>query len=141
MATRRRSTTTRRSQASRRSRAAGFRLPAANPEIVRSLVGIALLVLGVTTLIALVLPSQGTLTKWWLDSIAPWFGSLRWLLPILLLGVGWYLEWGPAKRPNSGWGLTLLGTAIAFVGLLGALSVLRLQQHGGRIGNFLADVL
>ena len=141
MATRRRSTA-RRPRAARRSRAwTGLRLPAVSPDVVRSIVGIALLVLGVTTLIALVLPSQGTLTKWWLDSIAPWFGSLRWLLPILLLGVGWYVEWGPAKRPNSGWGLTLAGTAVAFSGLLGALSVLRLPQHGGRIGNFLADSL
>jgi S-DNA-T family DNA segregation ATPase FtsK/SpoIIIE len=107
----------------------------------RSIVGIVLLVLGAATLIALVLPGQGTLTKWWLDSIAPWFGSLRWLLPILLLGVGWYLEWGPARRPSSGWGVTLAGTGLAFAGLLGALSVLRLPQHGGRIGNFLADAM
>jgi S-DNA-T family DNA segregation ATPase FtsK/SpoIIIE len=114
-----------------------------NPEVARSIVGIVLLVLGAVTLIALALPGQGALTDWWRDSIAPWFETGRWLLPFLLLGAGWYVEWGPGKRPNSGWGLTLVGIAIAYVGFLGAFEVLDLtlfgtERGGGRIGRFLA---
>ena len=80
-----------------------------HPDVARSIVGIVLLVLGAVTLIALALPGQGALTDWWRDSIAPWFETGRWLLPFLLLGAGWYVEWGPGKRPGSGWGLTLVG--------------------------------
>ena len=116
-----------------------------NPEVARSIVGIVLLVLGAVTLIALALPGQGALTDWWRDSIAPWFETGRWLLPFLLLGAGWYVEWGPGKRPNSGWGLTLVGIAIAYIGFLGAFEVLDLtlagtERGGGRIGRFMAGL-
>src|SRR5439155_12075099 len=98
------------------------------------------------TLIALALPGQGRLTDLWRDSIAPWFQTGRWLLPFLLLGAGWYVEWGPGRRPNSGWGLTVFGLAVAFVGFLGAFDVLNVEvfgveRGGGRIGRFLAGIL
>ena len=41
------------------------------------------------TLIALILPGEGALTSWWRDAFAPWFGTMRWLLPFLLLVAGW----------------------------------------------------
>ena len=97
-------------------------MPDVGREVARSLVGIALLGLAAVTLIAF-LPGEGTVTTWFRDTFAPWFGSLRWLLPFLLLATGWYIEWGPGKAPGSGWGLTLLGVAIAYLGLLGAASV------------------
>ena len=139
MATRRRTATTTR----RRRRSNGIHV---NPEVARSIVGIVLLVLGAVTLIALALPGQGALTDWWRDSIAPWFETGRWVLPFLLLAAGWYLEWGPGKRPNSGWGLTLLGIGIAYVGFLGAFDVLDLtlmgsERGGGRIGRFESGML
>jgi S-DNA-T family DNA segregation ATPase FtsK/SpoIIIE len=98
-------------------------------------------VLGVMTLIAL-MPGgdKGYLFRWWTDTFAPWFGSLRWALPFLLVGAGWYIEWGPGKAPGSGWGLTLIGTAIAYTGLLGAASVIA-PEWGGRVGRFLAGGL
>ena len=138
----------RRSQA-RRRRGFGLgklRFPKLDPEVTRSIIGIALLVLGAVTLIALILPGQGRLTDWWRDSIAPWFETGRWILPFLLLGAGWYLEWGPGKRPNSGWGLTLLGVSMAYVGALGAFEILNinlfgLERGGGRIGRFLESAL
>ncbi|HET9347047.1 MAG TPA: DNA translocase FtsK 4TM domain-containing protein [Candidatus Limnocylindrales bacterium] len=138
MATRRRTTGTR-----TRRRRQGMSV---NPEVTRSIVGIVMLVLGAVTLIALALPGQGALTDWWRDSIAPWFETGRWLLPFLLLGAGWYVEWGPGKRPNSGWGLTLVGIAIAYIGFLGAFEVLDLtlmgtERGGGRIGRFEAGLL
>ncbi|MEA2520166.1 MAG: segregation ATPase FtsK/SpoIIIE, family [Chloroflexota bacterium] len=121
-------------------------LPSVGPEVARSIIGICFLVLGAVTLIALALPGQGALTDWWRDSIAPWFETGRWLLPFLLLGAGWYLEWGPGRRPNSGWGATIGGVAIAFLGFLGGFEILNLtlfgtDRGGGRIGRFLATTL
>jgi len=120
-----------------------FRLPDVGADVARSLVGITLLVLAAVALIAF-LPGDGSVTRWFRDTIGPWFGSLRWLLPFLLLATGWYIEWGPGKAPGSGWGLTLLGVAIAYAGLLGAASVVRpaaptFGAGGGKFGTFLAD--
>ena len=53
---------------------------------------------------------------------------MRWLLPFVLLLAGWYLEW----RQPKGWGLTLLGMAIAYTGFVGAAEVL--GANGGRVG-------
>ena len=136
----------RRRSAPRRTRRRGgltlprITLPAVGPEVARSFIGIVLLVLGIVTLIALVLPGQGRLTDWWIGSVGPWFGSLRWLLPFLLLGEGWYIEWGPGKRPASGWGATVLGIVVAYVGILGAVQVTGLWS-GGRLGRFFQDLL
>src|SRR4029077_9306399 len=117
---------TRRRRAARRRRSGfglpSFRLPDVGQEVARSLIGITLLVLAAVTLIAF-LPGDGSVTTWFRDTVGPWFGTLRWLLPFLLLGTGWYIEWGPGKSPGSGWGLTLSGVVIAYVGLLGAASI------------------
>ena len=64
---------------------------------------------------------------------------MRWLPPFLLLLAGWWLEWGPGTRPNSGWGITLLGLAITYVGIAGAAQVLGVS--GGRVGRALAGTL
>jgi S-DNA-T family DNA segregation ATPase FtsK/SpoIIIE len=138
MATRRRastgrstSTTTRRTRR-RSSTSFASRI---TPEVVRSIVGITLLVLGAMTLIALILPGEGSLTSWWTGVFAPWFGAMRWLLPFVLLLAGWYLEW---RQPKA-WGFTLLGLAIAYVGIVGAAEVL--GANGGRVGRFLQGAL
>ncbi len=111
-----------------------------SPMVVRSLVGIVLLVLGAVTAIALLLPGQGALTDGWRNFSVPYFGTGRWLLPAVLLLSGWYLEWGPGKEPGAPWGRTLLGIAMAYAGLLGAFQVL-VDRGGGHIGRFLADLL
>ena len=149
MATRRRTTTSRQATPRRRRRSRGLAditLPKINPELARSIVGISFLLLGAVTLIALLLPGEGQLTDWWRDSIAPWFETGRWLLPFLLLAAGWYLEWGPGRKPNSGWGATVIGIAIAFVGFLGCLEILSIElfnveRGGGRVGRFLEALL
>jgi DNA segregation ATPase FtsK/SpoIIIE, S-DNA-T family len=137
----------RRRRAARRRRSgfdlSRFRLPDVGQDVARSLVGITLLVLAAVTLIAF-LPGEGSVTTWFRDTVGPWFGSLRWLLPFLLLATGWYIEWGPGKAPGSGWGLTLLGVVIAYAGLLGAASVFKpaappIGAGGGRVGTFLAE--
>ena len=134
-------------RAARPPRAAGGTSPAIfTPEVVRSIVGTAMMALGAITLIALILPGQGALTDWWRDSIAPWFETGRWLLPFLLLGGGWYVAGGPGRAPGSGWGMTLAGLAIAYIAALGAFEVLAIdlfdtERGGGRIGRFLAGTL
>ena len=149
MATRRRTSATSRQATRRRRRSSGLptvRMPAISPEVARSIVGISFLLLGAVTLIALLLPGEGELTDRYRDSIAPWFETGRWLLPFLLLSAGWYLEWGPGRKPNSGWGATVVGLSIAFVGFLGCLEVLSVElfgveRGGGRIGRFLEELL
>jgi DNA segregation ATPase FtsK/SpoIIIE, S-DNA-T family len=146
MATRRRAATRKPSTRASRARPARAWSGRVSPEVARSITGITLLVLGAVTLIALALPGQGALTDWWRDSIAPWFETGRWLLPFLLLGAGWYIEWGPGKRAHSGWGATLAGIGLTFIGLLGAFEVLNLtlfgsERGGGRIGRFLQGIL
>ncbi len=108
--------------------------------MVRSILGLVLLVLGAMTLIALLPTTRGgSLTSWWTDLFAPWFGTMRWLLPFFLLASGWWLEWGPGKRPGSGWGITVLGLVITYAGVVGAAQVINVS--GGRIGRFLAGTL
>jgi len=109
------------------------------PDVVRSIIGLTLLVFGAMTLIALILPGQGALTSWWTGVFAPWFGTMRWLLPFFLLLAGWWLEWGPGTRADSGWGMTLLGLAISYAGIVGAAQVLGVS--GGRVGRALEGPL
>ena len=105
----------------------------------RSLVGITLLAIGAVTLIALALPGQGTLTTWWRDFFAPWFGTGRWILPFVLIASGVYVE----RAPTAGrWQLTLVGAGIAFLAVLGLLHVIDVPlRSGGRIGTFLGQLL
>jgi S-DNA-T family DNA segregation ATPase FtsK/SpoIIIE len=139
MATRRPTTARKSPPRASRSRSSGARTAWSarlTPEIVRSIIGIVLLVLGAMTLIALALPGEGALTSWWTSVFAPWFGAMRWLLPFVLLAAGWYLEW----RQPKGWGLTLLGLAIAYSGVLGMAQVIVGSPEfaaGGRVGRFL----
>jgi hypothetical protein len=113
-----------------------------SPAVVRSLVGIFLLGLGAVTLIALLLPGQGSLTDWWSSVSGPFFGTGRWLLPFVLLISGWYVEWGPGKEPGAPWGRTLLGIAMAYVGILGLLQLIAFSEWtGGRVGRFVVGIL
>ena len=139
MATRRRASARSTTASRTRKRASSFG-SRFTPEVVRSIVGLILLILGAMTFIALILPGQGSLTSWWTGVFAPWFGAMRWLLPFGLLAAGWYLE----TRQPKGWGLTLLGMAIAYAGVLGLAQILFATPTfpaGGRIGRFLEGLL
>jgi DNA segregation ATPase FtsK/SpoIIIE-like protein len=105
-------------------------------------VGVFLLGLGAVTLIALLLPGEGSLTDWWRNTSVPFFGTGRWLLPFVLLLAGWYVEWGPGKEPGAPWGRTLLGIGMAYAGLLGLLQLIQFNTWtGGRIGRFLVSAI
>jgi S-DNA-T family DNA segregation ATPase FtsK/SpoIIIE len=139
VATRRRAPA-RRTTTSRR-RKGGYSLPAFSiaPEVARSLFGLALLILGVVTLIMIFLPaSEGSLTDWAQRTVNPLFGSGRWLLPFVLIGAGAYVEWRGA--PGAGWQWRLVAATAAYVGLLALLEFLPVRG-GGRIGTALARAL
>jgi S-DNA-T family DNA segregation ATPase FtsK/SpoIIIE len=118
-----------------------------SPDVARSLVGVFLLALGAVTLIALALPGEGTLTTWWRNSFAPFFGTGRWLLPFVLLAAGVYVE--QASSTAGGWQLTLVGATVAFLAGLGVIDVLHLTSPlrpgepllGGYIGAALGGSL
>ena len=139
MATKRR-TPARRAPTGRR-RSGGWRVPAVHlaPDVARSLFGLALLLLGVVTLIMIFLPaSQGSLTDWAQRTVNPLFGTGRWLLPWLLMAAGAYVEWGGPPAP--GWQWRLVAAAGAYVAFLGLLEFLPVRG-GGRIGTALASAL
>src|SRR4051794_8004709 len=111
-----------------------------SPEAGRSLGGITLLVFGAVTLIMVFLPpEQGTLTDWARQTVIPFFGAARFLLPFVLIVAGAYVEW--SGRVSEGWQLRIVAAACSYVALLGVLEYVPLVKGGGRIGTFLADVL
>ena len=125
-----RTSTTRRRPASTSAR--GSSSPRVSPDVARSLVGIAILVVGVITLVALMLPGEGRLTDWWRNAVAPWLGTGRWFLPPLLIVAGIYVQ--QAKGVGSRWGVALIGAGVAYLCLLGLLEVAG-WANGGRIGR------
>ncbi len=141
MATRRRTPATRSTRTRRTSKPSGPRLSA---EVTRSIVAVVFLVLGVVILVGLLLPGKGALTDWIINVIAPWFGTGRWLLPILLIGLGIHIE--RARGPRDGWMRAVFGTTIAYVALLGLISLLESvgtleNRTGGTLGNIVASPL
>jgi hypothetical protein len=103
------------------------------PDALRIVIGLICMLLGVATLIALLLPSQGRLTDLWRDSIAPWVGFGRWLLPFLLLSLGWWMV-ERAKSVRADWELMSAGAIAAFCASLGLVELVR-PGHGGIIGG------
>jgi DNA segregation ATPase FtsK/SpoIIIE-like protein len=113
-----------------------------NGEIVRIILGTVMLILGVMLLIGLFVPSGGQLTDFIRNIVAPWFGTMRWLLPFLLLLLGYYLY--RAQSDNSDWELTLVGSAVSYLSLLGVVGLLTAHDakpRGGGVGTALANFL
>jgi DNA segregation ATPase FtsK/SpoIIIE-like protein len=141
MSTRNGSATSRNSRpvAARRKSSRSGSGPRIAPDVVRSLIGLTLMLVGVATLIALMLPGEGKLTDWWRDSIAPWVGFGRRVLPFLMLAVGWWMV-ERAKGVRGDWELAAFGTAVSFSAGLGLIELFE-PSHGGIIGKALAHNL
>jgi DNA segregation ATPase FtsK/SpoIIIE-like protein len=108
---------------------------------VRVLIGLLMLIVGVSLLIGLTIQG-GSLTDWERDVVAPWFGSVRWLLPVALILLGYYLE--RAEGEHWDWELTILGTGVAFSCLLGLAGLIPAKLHyskGGIVGDALAHFM
>src|SRR5450759_4509072 len=113
-----------------------------NGEIVRIILGTMMLILGIMLLIGLFIPSGGSLTDFIRNIVAPWFGTPRWLLPFVLLLLGYYLY--RAQSDNSDWELTLVGSAVSYLSLLGVVGLVTandVRPRGGGVGKALADFL
>ncbi|HUG47586.1 MAG TPA: DNA translocase FtsK 4TM domain-containing protein [Candidatus Limnocylindria bacterium] len=131
-------------RASSRRRGTGLNLP---PHIARSLVGLSLLVLGAVSLIALLLPEAGMLNRYVTDVLRPAFGQGAWLLAVLLLVAGIFVERAPKVGP--GWTITAVGGLVVFLGGLGIIHLLwgrgsreqALRDGGGVLGNALSSLL
>ena len=133
-----RSSTTRTSRATppvRRRRSS--RRWTASADILRQVLGLVMLIVGVSLLIGLTIQG-GSLTDWERNAFAPWFGSARWLLPIILILLGYYLE--RAQGTNWDWELTLFGSGLAYLSLLGFVSLIS-GRFGGTIGRAIAGAM
>jgi len=121
------------------ARRSSRRHPTIAPDAPRLVVGLVLMIVGVATGIALLLPGEGKLTDWWRDSISPYVGFGRRVLPFVLLGVGWWMV-NRAKGVRLDWQLTILGSAVAFCAGLGLIELFW-PVHGGVIGRSLVQAL
>src|SRR6476659_4088578 len=127
MATRGRSTTT--SPRSRRKTTPAARTPSPPliaPHVLRTLVGLVLLVLGAVTVVALIIPGSGVLGRLVDEWLRPAFGQGAWLLAILLVVAGVVVERGSSVA--NGWSVAALGALITFVA---GLALLHLVAGGG----------
>jgi S-DNA-T family DNA segregation ATPase FtsK/SpoIIIE len=108
---------------------------------------LVLLVVGAVTLIALLLPAGGTLTRYVSDLLRPLFGQGAWLLPILLIVAGVFVERAP--NVGTGWSVTALGGLVTFLGALGFIHLVwgdgtrgqALRDGGGWVGATLEGIL
>jgi DNA segregation ATPase FtsK/SpoIIIE, S-DNA-T family len=126
--------------AAARRRASRSRMtPTVAPDAPRVLIGVALMILGAATLIALLLPGEGSLTDMWRDWIAPWVGAGRRLLPFLFLAVGWWMA-ERAQGARGDWEWASLGVTVSFLASLGLIELL-VPKSGGIIGKGLAHAL
>ena len=111
-------------------------------EIARVVLGLTMLLVGVSLLIGLTI-QNGQLTDWERDAVAPWFGTARWLLPVILILLGYYLE--RAAGTHWDWELTLLGSGLAYGSVLGIAGLLEGNwgkwPAAGYLGRALAHFL
>ena len=105
-----------------------------SPEVVRSIIGLVLLVLGAMTLIALILPGPGRADRaGGATSSRRGSGRCAGCCRSSCCVAGWWLEWGPGKRPDRAGGSRCSGWRITYAGVLGAAQVARLSS--GRPGR------
>ncbi|HVM66059.1 MAG TPA: hypothetical protein VMU14_14430 [Acidimicrobiales bacterium] len=82
------------------------------------------LVLGAILMVAMLLPGEGRLTDYVRNLVVPFFGAARYLLPLVLLIAGWYLEWGLGRHFEAFWARILAGIVIAYIGFFGIVQAI-----------------
>jgi S-DNA-T family DNA segregation ATPase FtsK/SpoIIIE len=132
---------------STRSRSKKDQQPRVDPSTLRSIAAVVLIVAGVITLIALLLPGGGILNGYVDGFLRPLFGQGAWLLGILLIVAGVLVERAPSV--DYSWLTVALGGLIVFIGGQGLIhlfsgkgdSAADLEQGGGALGQALSSVL
>ena len=130
-----------------RSRSQKGQQPRVDPSTLRSIAAVALIVAGVITLIALLLPGGGILNGYVDGFLRPLFGQGAWLLGILLIVAGVLVERAPSV--DYSWLTVALGGLIVFIGGQGLIHLFSgkgsseadLEQGGGAVGQALSSVL
>jgi len=121
--------------------------PLIEPDTLRSIVGIVLIVLGGVTLASLLLAGQGVFGDFVKSVLRPWFGQGAWLLGVLLIVGGVMVERGSRLRTN--WVGLALGGLLVFVAGEGLIHLLsgrgatpeELSAGGGRLGELMSSTL
>ncbi|MDQ3448038.1 MAG: DNA translocase FtsK 4TM domain-containing protein, partial [Chloroflexota bacterium] len=99
------------------------------------------------TIVALLLPDAGLLNRYVDEFLRPAFGQGAWLLAVLLILAGAFVERAP--RVGNGWGVIIAGGLLVFLGGEGLIHLLRggggdpveLRQGGGVVGQALSGTL
>ncbi len=120
---------------------AAFQVP---PHVARSLTGLALIVVGVITFIALLIPQAGLLNRYLDDILRPAVGQGAWLLALLLV-VGGVLVERPSPLANGSL-LAIVGGVLMFLAGLGLIHLVwgtgdgarALSAGGGALGDGLS---
>lgn len=117
----------------RRKSARSWSIPG---HIVRQIVGYVLIIVGITLFIGLVF-RNGRLTdyEWYL--LAPFFSTIRWLLPVVLVVCGYELIQSQVNPRD--WQVTIFGSVVAFLSVDGIAGVL-MPDRAGTVGRGLADM-
>jgi S-DNA-T family DNA segregation ATPase FtsK/SpoIIIE len=123
------------------------RAPLIPPHVLRSLVGLVLLVVGAVTMVALLFPASGPLARYVAEWLRPAFGQGAWLLAILLVVAGIVVERGAGV--GQGWLMASFGALLTFAAGLGLLHLAAgdgdtpkaLREGGGAVGQWLASGL
>ena len=147
MAQRRRYRSNSKSRSAPRRSGGGRRAVQLSPHAARSLLGLLLLILGAVTLVALLFPAQGLLSRYVDDILRPNFGVGAWLLALLLIVAGIFVE--RDRSVGNGWAVTAVGGLLVFVSGLGLIHLLSgrggapagLRDGGGAIGFALSGTL
>ena len=117
-----------RSSGSRSTRSA----PLVSSAVRRTLLFLTLAVTGVVLAVGLALPGRGLIADVLRDLVAPWFGTGRWLLPIILITTGLWIERRAAHASRP-----LLRLALGLVGVVALQAIIEVlaPDHGGLIGK------
>jgi DNA segregation ATPase FtsK/SpoIIIE, S-DNA-T family len=137
----------RRRGAGRGGSGAARRAVAVSPHVLRSLFGLALIVLGTVTVVALLFEAEGVLSRYVDDILRPSFGVGAWLLALLLVVAGGFVERAP--RVGNGWAITALGGLVLFASGLGLIHLamgngsgaVAFHDGGGALGHFVSSSL